>query len=739
VLVLLCAILFWDALFLSPGQILAGNDLGNMFYHWHTFARSSIREGRLPLWNPFLFSGQPFAANPQPAIFYPATWLSLVMPVAASLAVNVVLHVWLAGAGMFAWLRSERASQGSALFGALVFAFSGYLFVRVQAGHLGVIATCAWLPVILWLYSVAVARRSFVLAAVGGLPVGFSLLAGHTASFVYVLLGALAYALFFAVSLWREHRRARDALLPIGLLSAAVLAGLAVSAVQLLPLARFALQSTRQAGLGYEFASRFSWPPGYLLTLLVPNFFGEPVVTGYWGDGIYDEVIFYAGVLPLMLALLGVRLRHRLRYFLPAVGLCALLLAFGQYGALHPLFYRYVPLFSLTRAPARAGFLFVFVVAALSGLALSALEFETEEVRRTLLRPLSVPAVISVAGVAAVLAAAGFGAFALGRETNPAAGRLWHAANRTAMFLLLFILSAGLLAVWRRARVPRAWPTVLALGLVLVDLWAFGGEIVRVVDAPENAYWRIVNEAVPDPDDWRILPWGLNDFDQNGGMPYGLRSVFGYDPLVLERYEAFISSRPDPQAATYDLLSARYLVTPGPQDFGEDASAPRLLLEQAGVWVYERTSALPRAWIAQEVEVVSDEHMLARIHEPTFDPATTALLDHQIECDMSAEGGGAQVLFDRGNRLQVRVTGGGGLLVLSEVDYAGWHATIDGSSTPIVRADYLLRAICVPPGEHTVDLTYGAPLVKVGLAVSTCALLVIVALALAARRRGSPR
>ena len=56
-----------------------------------------------------------------------------------------------------------------------------------------------------------------------------------------------------------------------------------------------------------------------------------------------------------------------------------------------------------------------------------------------------------------------------------------------------------------------------------------------------------------------------------------------------------------------------------------------------------------------------------------------------------------------------------------------------------VELDYLLRAICVPPGEHTVDLTYGAPLVKVGLAVSTSALLVIVALALVAQRRGGAR
>jgi len=735
VLALLCGAFFWDALFLSPEQILAGNDLANMFRHWHTFARSAIGEGRLPLWNPYTFSGQPFVANPQPALFYPPTWLSLLMPVTASLSWIVVLHVWLAGAGMYAWLRSEGTSLAGALFGAVIFAFSGYFFVRVQAGHLGLITTCAWLPVILWRYRVALTRRSWASALVAGLPVGLAFLAGHTASFVYVVLGIAAYATFVALEQWRGQRAALSGLLPLGMFAAMMLSGLALASVQLLPLAQLALRSTRQAGLGYEFAARFSWPPGYLLTLLVPNFFGEPAGTGYWGEGVYDEVIFYAGVLPLVLALLGLRLRHRLRHFLLALGLGALLLAFGQYGALHPLFYRWVPLFSLTRAPARAGFLFLIAAAALAGLTLSALETSTDEERLRLLRPMSTPLVLTVAGVAALLVAAGFGAYALLRETYPEVGRLWHAANRTAVFLLLFLLSASLIALWRRGRPHRIWLPALAIGVVLLDLWAFGGEVVHVVDLPENAYWRIVNGAVEDPDDWRVLPWGLNDFDQNGGMVYGLRSVFGYDPLILQRYQSFITSRPDPQAKTYDLLNARYLITLGPQDFDESPGTPQLVHEEAGVWIYERPTALPRAWIVPQIEVIVDEAALTRIHDPGFDPRATALVASYLECVGSGDGGEAAVLSDEGSRLRVQVQGGGGLLVLSDLDYPGWRATVDGNQTPVVRADYILRALCVPPGQHLVELTYEPRLPTIGLVISMASFVTIVALGTAWRRR----
>jgi len=758
VLTLLCAAFYRDALWLPAGRTVADNDLTNMFLHWLRFAVSSIQQGRLPLWNPYLFSGIPFAANPQPALFYPPTWLALLMPVTRALGWIVVLHVWLAGVGMYAWLRSEGASAAGALVGGVVFSFSGYLFVRIYAGHLGVITTQAWLPVLLWAYRCAVNRRSWKLAVVGGLPVGLSILAGHTASFIYVALGLIAYAVFCTWESWRLGRETRTSVSPVepffpkNLVSSVSLAwplawagvtllvGLTLAAVQLLPMTELAVRSTRQAAPSYDFAARFSWPPGYLLTLLVPNFFGEPAHTGYWGDGIYDEFIFYVGVLPLLLTLLGPRLRHRLTPFLTALGLGGLLLAFGKYGSVHLLFYRFAPLFRMTRAPARAGFLFTLAAAALSGLVVTSLQSsvgdgEERGRRRRLLEPLTWPLVRTVAGGAMALIVTGFAAFAWGRESNPAAGRLWHQANQVALFLFFFLLSVGLLTAWRDGARPRAWFWPLALGLVVLDLWTFGGSVVKPVEVQENTYWRVVSQAVADPLAARVLPWGLNDFDQNGGMSFGLRSVFGYDPLTLQRYEEFITSLPDPRARTYDLLNAGYLATTAPLEFPDQPDSPRLLLERSGVYVYERPAALPRAWIVSQVEVMDDAATLARIHEPGFDPRTTALLDSTPECEGAvvgptppARGGEGQVEIVRyeGDRIETRVRGEGGLLIFSELDYPGWRATVDGDPTRLVRADYLLRALCVPAGEHRIVLVYDPPLLKVGLTITGLMLLLVI-------------
>ena len=68
-LALLCVAFYWDVLWSPADRAIAGNDLTAMFYQWLRFAVSSIRAGQLPLWNPYLFAGIPFVANPQPALF----------------------------------------------------------------------------------------------------------------------------------------------------------------------------------------------------------------------------------------------------------------------------------------------------------------------------------------------------------------------------------------------------------------------------------------------------------------------------------------------------------------------------------------------------------------------------------------------------------------------------------------------------------------------------------------------
>jgi hypothetical protein len=743
-------VFFWRFLCLPPGEAAGGYDLADMFVPWLTYFSSAVEEGHLPLWNPHLFSGVPFAANPQTGVFYPPYWLALVLPVTTALNLIVALHVLVAGIGMYAWLRAEGASQRGALVSGIVFQFSGYFFARMLAGHVGVITTHAWLPFSLWALSMAVERDSWKAGLAGGVPVAMSILAGHTASFVWVALVLTAYAVYAAWERWKEDRSWSAAARPTIPLALMLIAGLALSLLQVLPTIELVLNSTREAAPSYGFASKHSWPPGYLVTLVAPGFFGGPGGTAYWGEGYFHEFVYYIGVLPLMLALLALRVRHRLVPFLGVLGLAGLLVAFGGYGSVHSLLYRFLPIIRLMRVPARAGFLFVVAAAALAGLTVSALDQSDGEERRRLLRGLSWPAAGVAVGGAALVVIAEFWAYALAAEDSVGAQALHAQANALALSTILCLSTAGLLIAWRGAAAGRWKYWAVAVGLVALDLWSFGGSVVEPTDVVPTNFWSVAAAAIPDRQQARVLPWGLGYRGKNKGMEFGFRSVIGYDPLVLTRYDQFVGLWPDPRARTYDLLNARYLVSQGPLDFPEDGwpESPRLIHQQFTVYVYERPGALPKAWVATEVLVQDGASILATIRDPAFDPLTTALVEEQVACESpsgsEADASSAEVVRYEPNGMEVLVNSGGGLLIVSEVYYPGWRATIDGVPAELVRTDYILRGLCVPAGQHTVELVYDPPLLKVGLAITAITAVLLIGLGLwwvvvPLRRRGMER
>jgi len=723
-----------DLVWLPPGEYmggeLGGSDFSFAMLPWWQFAVESLERGELPLWNPYVASGLPFTANPQPALFYPPVWLIGLLPPTRVVGLLFVLHLWLMGWGMYAWLRSEGASQRGAWFGAVVFAFSGYFLVRTSAGQSDVVMTQAWLPWVLWACHRAMARRHWSWAVLGGVPVGLSLLAGHTATFFYVGVVLGTYALCKA---WASSEKPGffrktwflgllKALMPVAGMGAV---GFALAAVQLVPTFQFLSLSTRQDA-GYVFASRYSWPPSYLITLLVPNFFGDLVNTGYWGDGIYVEQIFYVGVLPLILALMGgVRLRHRLRPWLLALAGAGLLLAPGGFSIAHRLAYTLIPLFSATRAPARAGFLFTFAVAALGGLLVTWMEGRPAE-------PLRGgrwgTAGWIVGTVAALVVLTSLILFTLQRDSNPGVGRLWHVANYTSLFLLLFLLAVALLAEWRKGRLTGARGAVLAIGLVLLDLWSFGRPLLQAVPVPESKFWKNVADSVISTEG-RVLPWDLSIFEQNLGMPLGLENVFSYDPMGIGRYDRFTSYVADPRARAYDLLHTRYLVTEHEMSFPDEPASPRLLEERGGVWVYERPGPFPRAWLVHQVEVQETEDaLLARLNDPAFDPRQVALVEQALPCSLSPAAVQEDVQITRrgNNAVALDVTAAAdGVLVLSEVAYPGWRVFVDGRRVPMVRAYYTLRAVCVPAGTHQVTFSFLPASLIIGATVTLLAWLLV--------------
>jgi hypothetical protein len=246
------------------------------FYPWQQLAVEMWRSGNVPLWNPLVGNGAPLAANLQSAVFYPLNALYLILPVEQAMSYTAVMHVILAGLGMYAWGRTFGLKRLSALIGALAFQLSQFLIARF--GFLGITATFPWTAIWLWRVELLVQRRRLSDALWLALTLGLGLLAGHAQT---AGLGLVVVAGYAATRILHETRKPADKenrrqgdketrrylKSCIGYLLLALLVGFALAAVQLLPSYELTAQSQRTGGLDYEFAVTHSLYPLRLLGL----------------------------------------------------------------------------------------------------------------------------------------------------------------------------------------------------------------------------------------------------------------------------------------------------------------------------------------------------------------------------------------------------------------------------------------------------------------------------------------
>jgi hypothetical protein len=359
-------------------QVLVGLDLFSYFYPYRDFVGEALRAGRLPLWNPYLFMGAPLLANSQAAVLYPLNWLLLWLSPPHQVAWSIVIHIWLAGAGLYLFARrAVRLDRWASLAAALVFALGGFLGAQVE--HINQLNASAWLPWLLLCIEGAADSdrrrlRRWLAILAGGLVVALMLLAGHTQAAYICLFGAAVYALLRGLGRpfrWSRLRR-------LGALALMGLLGVALAAAQLLPALELSKLSVRGGGLPYREAVSFSLEPWLILKAFLPPLTWEPP---------FSEYVSYIGLIGLALAAVGVWatlrksqtgespepgiLSHRVvALILAALGV---FLAFGLYNPAYYLFYKLVPGISLFRAPARWLFLYAFGVAILTGVGLDTL------------------------------------------------------------------------------------------------------------------------------------------------------------------------------------------------------------------------------------------------------------------------------------------------------------------------------------------------------------------------------
>ncbi|MBM4464625.1 MAG: YfhO family protein [Chloroflexi bacterium] len=745
---------FWRLFFTTDTWMPAGGgDLVSFLYPLYHFAARNLRRGIVPLWNPYLYGGAPFAADNQSGLFYPVNLLFfLLFPEITypRMELMAVFHFFLAGVFMYTCLRNLRTYESTnlrrsaALAGAIAFMFSD-LFIT-HFGNLNMIAVAAWLPLIFLCYQRALTEQRPGKVVTAGSLLGMATLAGHIQITLFIALALALYTLYQRGRLLL-HSLTRY-LLPCYLIA------FCFAALALIPSYEMAGHTVR-AELSYQEASRYSLPPVGLVGLLIPGFFGRGPA-GFWGP--WDRVeVGYIGVLPLILAALAVLFRRdRLTRFLLGLAIISLLLAFGGHAILHGWLYL-LPGFDKVRAPARFIYLFDFSVATLAALGLDALLRPLSHGMRVVFRRLLKAAPWVWSGIAVIGLSLGYHAIltAQGKDVM-IYKRTVGAVNGLVFFLLILAASLAILYL-RRYRWGQRAVGGLAVGLIALDLFSMGAYIDLEHNDPTVGFQHpeAIEFLKSDPGYYRIdTGTGVWDVWQpNASLLYGLFDVSGiWNPLQLADYKRYwdaVGLRGLRSSRLYDFVNAKYVIGHKDVPLDWDKFVP-VFDGDPQVNIYLNTRALPRAILVHQAIVVPDqEGAFVAIQDPDFDPASSVIVEGGKALQGSrgagergsggAEEQGSRGAGEQGSKgvgeqgssesLDITVYRPSSIhltantlteayLVLSEVYYPGWRAYVDGRAAPVLRANYAFRAAYLEPGYHEVRLVFEPLSWKVGLGIS---------------------
>ena len=722
----------------------------------------------IPLWNPYLMGGRPYVGNSQSAVFSIFSAPAYVLPFWHSLALIAAFKLFVAAFGTYLLGRALGMRFGGALLAGTVFGFSLWMVAWVSWPLSSVWAFLPWLC----LLADRMARRPGPLPFVGlAVVVALQFFAGHPESSFHVLVFAgLFWILRMATAGPSGARTVAVRALQFG---GALLLGAALAAMAVIPLVEFLAHSvdvSRRAAEGPRHG-----PAHFLLGLLLHDYWGRQTrVNLLFPYSAFEERAYYVGALTPMLAVAALVLRPTLeRVVLACLGLVFLAVATG----LPPLFgiVTVLPGFD-TAENGRLAALTVFCLALLAGWGLDELAAAVPSSRR---RRLGLIGACAALLAYPVIKLAADGALA-SDLVRPALRYSWTFAESVAAreppskvvdfvhfaslleWLVLGSAAAVLLLLRLHGRLGSAAFVAIAVVLVAADLFKAGmgwNPSIPIANATQPGSGAIAYLRERRPRRFVALdraPFSpLAPMAADMAMSYRLYDARGYDFPVDLHYDHFwrryVAGTPECNyrhcggTATSTPQALRALGLLGVADLMQDPTLKplslRLNYSGPDARVYANPDALPRAFLVDRQQVVADESKaLASVGSAGFAPREAVVTEHRLpglSAGLGAAPAAGRARIDTYERERVVATTTGerkALLVLTDVYYPGWKATVDGHSTPIRRVDYLLRGVMVPAGTHTVEFSYEPASWRAGWIVSGLALLVLIAIGFGARR-----
>jgi hypothetical protein len=703
------------ASYVTQPDIFASMDWVRVHVFYKEYLAAALRQGQLPLWNPYVALGRPFLADHDAALFYPPHLLYAILPVQLACVLLVIAHTALAIYGTLKLANALALTRAAGWAMGVVFVCSAPIVGSFHSGLIHYGAVLCYLPLTFYLALRLSAERSLAAVSRLGLVFGLQLLAGHPQAAWLVMLGTGVFLL---------GRRLERPFLPslaaasleVGAMAVALGAGFLLAAVAMLPLGELAQQSNRQEA-SLAFSSSFAMPWYAWATLLVPT---DAQFT------FLANAQLYTGAVSLLAGLAGLLfIRNREARAISLMVVLAALIAAGTATPAFAILYHVLPGLALLRIPARASVLIAF------GLIVGAGFFLSSQPRGWW--PVSLVALLSALAIAAVVLF--FRTSGVIASTASPWGRV-----------LLVALAALLLVAWLHwgAGSPRL-PIVAGLLALLTaaDL--------------TSAVWGLKQQNRENPErpaEALIARWLQNQQSEAGGAPprismpkpyvrenagmrHGWSSFTGYSALQLGRVWTYLHAvlhLPVPRDQNTYPDGAIFVHGPFPYQsmslqlgFDPKTFVPEMRLHP-DPRVYLADATRPVDNYAQAVALMADGHDFHRA--PLVEPGWAVSLPPVPS--VPEPPGAARIVSFAPEQVAIEAeTQRPALLVIAEAWYPGWHARVNGAEAPCVPVNAWMRGVPVPAGRSQILLTYHSRYLALGACIS---LLTLAGLALLLRR-----
>ena len=652
-----------------------------------SFLAEELHRGRLALWDPFTYCGNPIFANIQASFFHPLVLAGAFLSAHTSLDSLPMILEWVVAlqicfAGIVTWhlFRHMGAGAPSAFAGAVIFETGGYFVCQTE--HIGAVMAVAWMP-LAWLSVLRLGRNpTWRWMAALAVSLGMAVLGGFPAATMAVFLSTVVLAIVVVL-----HRVARLRL--IALVLAGCVLGVGLASIQFIPtsqLTNYSVAKYRADWLGT--GGGLYWQS--FVSLAAPDHYHLFDLTQFKGPGDISFLYLYGSLAGLGLVVYCLAVFRRNRD--PFAGILAVMMFFGAFWMLGDKTPVWRLLFPLLPVSIRIGIHpeYTYCNFTLPFAGLAALGLERLRVK-DLVRW----------GVVLVIAADLF-LTGSGRPMNCTSVLQEPGLTREA-----FDGSADLLETLRRT-VNRDFPPARIDTMDASINWAECATLTRVPAA-------------------------------NGSSPLGPEDVVRVQMLALQhpgvRWGWYYQVE-NPDSPVLDIMNVKYLLVSSKAAEGLKSDLRyRHVASLPGNELYENLKVLPRYFLADEVRHASLDEALIR---SGVDLRHTALTEAPVQMgrDARVPFGSVRALSYEPDSLELEVnTPWTSFLVLSEAFYPGWQAWIDDRPSEIYRTDMAFRGLVVPAGRHRVRMQFRPRIFFISLGVSMVTLALVAAMAIFGKRR----